>query len=131
MARPLDDKVLVSGQIQPHEVAALAGEGVRMIVNNRPDGEEPGQPLSAEIEAAAEAAGIAFRFIPIVRGIGPSDVEAMQSCEDGKVLAFCRSGARSTMAWAVARREDGVEAEELERRANDAGVDISPIAHLL
>lgn len=135
MARPLDDKVLISGQIQPHEVAAFAADGVRMIINNRPDGEEPGQPLSADVEAAAEAAGIAFRFIPIIRGIGPSDVEAMreamQSCEDGQVLAFCRSGARSTMAWAVARREDGLEVEELVRRASDAGVDISPIAHLL
>jgi uncharacterized protein (TIGR01244 family) len=135
MARPLDDKVLISGQILPQEVAAFADDGVRMIINNRPDGEEAGQPLSAEIEAAAEAAGMAFRFIPIMRGIGPSDVEAMrealQSCDDGWVLAYCRSGTRSALAWAVVRREDGVEVEELVRCASDAGVDISPVAHLL
>jgi uncharacterized protein (TIGR01244 family) len=135
MARPLDDKVLISGQIMPHEIPVFAEQGVRMIINTRPDGEEAGQPPSAEIEAAAEAAGMAFRFIPIVRGIGPSDVEAMReamrSCEEGRVLAYCRSGTRSALAWAVARREDGVEVEELVRCASNAGVDISPVAHLL
>ena len=74
-----------------------------MLVNNRPDGEEPGQPLAREIEAAAAEAGIAYRFVPIIRGIGPADVEAMQKAlreaGDGKLLAFCRSGTRSALAW--------------------------------
>ena len=56
MIRQLDDKVMVSGQIAPHEVAGLAEQGVTVIVNNRPDGEEPGQPLAADIEAAAAEA---------------------------------------------------------------------------
>ena len=135
MIRQLDDNTLVSGQIGPEQVRELSGQGVTMIVNNRPDGEDPGQPLSAEIEAAAKEAGIDYRFLPIRRGPGPSEVEemqeAMRECGDGKLLAFCRSGARSTFAWALARREEGVEAEELERRAADAGVSLSPIAHLL
>ena len=135
MIRQLDDNILVSGQIAPEQVRELPGQGVTMIVNNRPDGEDPGQPLSADIEAAAKEAGIDYRFLPIRRGPGPSEVEEMQQvmrdCGDGKLLAFCRSGARSTFAWALARREEGVEADELERRAAEAGVSLGPIAHLL
>ena len=57
MIRQLDDRTLVSGQIAPHEVAGLAEQGVTMLVNNRPDGEEPDQPLASDIEAAAGAGG--------------------------------------------------------------------------
>ena len=135
MIRQLDDKLLVSGQIAPHEVAGLADHGVTMLVNNRPDGEEPGQPLAGDIEAAAAAAGIAYRFVPIVRGIGPADVEAMQDAMreagDGKTLAFCRSGNRSALAAALARREEGASAEEVTRSLTEAGFDPGPIAHLL
>src|SRR4051794_34645814 len=55
MIRQLDDKVMVSAQVAPHEVAGLAEQGVTMLVNNRPDGEEPDQPLAVEIEDAAAA----------------------------------------------------------------------------
>lgn len=134
MIRRLDEKTLIGGQIQPGDIARLREEGVTMIVNNRPDGEEPGQPAAADIEAAAEAAGIAYRFVPITRGIGPSDVEAMREAieaADGKLLAFCRSGNRSALAWAVARREQGASLEELQEAASAAGIDLSPVAHLL
>lgn len=135
MIRKLDEKTFVCGQITPGDVARLRQQGVTLIVNNRPDGEEPGQPLAAEIEAAAEEAGIAYRFVPIQRGIGPADVECMQEAmreaADGKLLAFCRSGNRSALAWAVARREEGASIEELEEAAAQAGIDLSPVAHLL
>ena len=135
MFRQLDDKTLVSGQIQPQDVAGFKQAGVTMIVNNRPDGEDPGQPLAAEIEAAAQEAGIAYRFVPIRRGPGPADVEEMQDVMrqtgDGKLLAFCRSGTRSTFAWALARREEGADRDDIERRAAEAGVNLGPIAHLL
>jgi len=58
MIRQLDDEVMVSGQVAPHEVAGLADQGVTVLINNRPDGEEPGQPLAAEIEDAAVADAI-------------------------------------------------------------------------
>src|SRR4051812_43519950 len=77
MIRQLDDRTLVSGQIAPHEVAGLAEQGITVLVNNRPDGEEDGQPLAGDIEEAAAQAGIEYRFIPIMRGIGPSDIHAM------------------------------------------------------
>jgi uncharacterized protein (TIGR01244 family) len=133
--RQLDERILVSGQIAPHEVAGLADGGVTMLVNNRPDGEEPGQPLASEIEEAAAQAGIAYRFVPIIRGIGPADVEAMQNAlkeaEGGKLLAFCRSGTRSAFVAALAKRERGSSAEEVSNCLASAGFDPSPIAHLL
>jgi uncharacterized protein (TIGR01244 family) len=135
MIRQLDDRTLVSGQIAPHEVAELAQQGVTMLVNNRPDGEEEGQPFAAEIEEAAAQAGIAYRFVPIMRGIGPADIEemhkAMRDAEGGKLLAFCRSGTRSALACALAHREAGASTDEVHRRLTDAGFDPSPIAHLL
>jgi uncharacterized protein (TIGR01244 family) len=135
MIRQLDDRTLVSGQIAPNEVAALAEQGITILVNNRPDGEEPGQPFAGEIEEAAAAAGIAYRFVPIIRGIGPADIEAMQEAMreagDGKLLAFCRSGSRSALTLALAQREEGVAREDIERKVTDAGFDIGPIAHLL
>jgi uncharacterized protein (TIGR01244 family) len=135
MIRQLDQRTLVSGQIAPDEVAGLAGQGVTVLVNNRPDSEEPGQPLAGDIEAAAEQAGIAYRFVPIIRGIGPADVEAMQEAwreaQGGKLLAFCRSGTRSALACALAQREEGASAEEVSDRLTKAGFDPGPIAHLL
>jgi|SRR4051812_22055391 uncharacterized protein (TIGR01244 family) len=135
MIRQLDDRTLVSGQIAPHEVGGLVEQGVTILVNNRPDGEEPGQPLAGDIEAAAEKAGIAYRFVPIIRGIGPADVEVMQQAlrdaEGGKLLAFCRSGTRSALACALAQREEGASSEEVSGRLTRAGFDPGPIAHLL
>jgi uncharacterized protein (TIGR01244 family) len=135
MIRQLDDKTLVSGQVAPQEVAALAEQGITMLVNNRPDDEDEGQPLAGDIEDAAAAAGIAYRFIPIMRGIGPADIEAMQEAMreagDGKLLAFCRSGTRSALTLALAHRQEGMARDEIERRVSEAGFDIGPIAHLL
>ena len=135
MRRQLDDRTLVSGQVRPEEVAGLAEQGVTMLINNRPDGEETDQPLAADIEAAAEAAGISYRHVPILRGIGPADVEAMQEAlrgaQGGKALAFCRSGNRSALTWALAMRAEGLAREEIEQRVTDAGFNVAPIAHLL
>jgi len=134
MIRQLDEKTLVSGQIRPEEIAGLVDQGVTLIVNNRPDGEEPGQPLGVAIEEAAAAVGIDYRHIPIIRGIGPADAEAMNdalAATDGKVLAYCRSGMRSALAWALAQSEQGVPRAEIERCVIEAGYDPTPIAHLL
>ena len=135
MIRQLDDKAMVSGQVAPNDVAGLAAQGITVLVNNRPDGEEPGQPLAGDIEHAAAAAGISYHFVPISRGIGPADVgsmqEALRDAEGGKLLAFCRSGTRSALAIALARREEGLSADEVQQRLISAGFDPGPIAHLL
>jgi uncharacterized protein (TIGR01244 family) len=135
MLRLLDEKTATCGQITPGQVAELKAQGFTMLINNRPDGEDPDQPVAGDIEEAAARAGIAYRFVPIIRGIGPGDVEAMQSAleeaGEGKVLAFCRSGNRSSLVWALARRRQGVSREEVEQQLVDAGIDPMPIAHLL
>ena len=134
MIRQLDERTLVSGQIGPDDVARLKDQGVTMIVCNRPDGEEVGQPRAADIEQAANEAGIEFRFVPIIRGIGPSDAEAVQDALEsatGKVLLYCRSGNRSSLAWAVARRGQGASVEDVSRAVTQAGHDIGPVEHLL
>jgi len=134
--KPLDDRTLVAGQIYPADLEEARRHGVTMIVNNRADGEDEGQPSSEILEAAAEAAGIDYRHIPIARGLGPAQIEEMRSAmselaEDGRLLAFCRSGMRSTLAWAVASRENGVSRDLLDERAHSAGFSLAAADHLL
>jgi len=133
--RQLDERTLVSGQIAPADIAALAGQGVTMIVNNRPDGEDSEQPTGADIHSAAEAAGMSYRFVPVRYGIGPAEIdgmrEAVAACGDGKLLAYCRSGTRSALTWALAKRMDGASADEVSAWVSEAGFDATPIAHLL
>ncbi|HWJ59714.1 MAG TPA: TIGR01244 family sulfur transferase [Sphingomicrobium sp.] len=135
MIRHIDDRTSVSHQLTVKDIADLPGQGVTMLINNRPDGEDADQPAAAEIEAAAERAGLAYRHVPIIRGIGPGDVEAMQDALDeageGKVLAFCRSGNRSALVYALTQRAAGVPREEIERRLAAVGIDSGPIQHLL
>ena len=131
--RRLDDGVFVSGQIAPADVPALAAQGIGMIINNRPDGEAPGQPSGEEIAQAAEAAGLAYRAIPI-RQLEPGAVEATAAAlreAQGPVLAFCAVGTRSTFLWALARSGEGADADDLAGRALAAGVDLTPIRRFL
>ncbi len=105
MFHPLDEATLVAGQIWPEDIPAIAALGVTSIVNNRPDGEEPGQPLNSDIEVAARGAGLDYRHIPVAGGFPDASVSAMAAAiaqADGKLLAFCRSGARSAHLWALA-----------------------------
>jgi uncharacterized protein (TIGR01244 family) len=132
--RQLDDWTFVGGQIRPNEVAGLAQMGVTLIVNHRPDGEEPEQPLGAEIEEAAIAAGVDYRSVPIIRGIGPADAQATGEAiasASGKTLMFCRSGNRSALAWALSQSDQGMAREEIEQKLAGVGIDPTPIAHLL
>jgi uncharacterized protein (TIGR01244 family) len=121
----LDETTWVAGQIAPADVAGL---GVRVLINSRPDGEEPGQPLSADIAAAARAAGLDYREIPIAGGISAPQVDAMaEALEAGPALLFCRSGTRSTYLWALARASRGGDAAKLVAAAAEAGYDLGPI----
>ena len=131
--RRLEEGFFVSCQIAAAEMPDLAAQGIRMIINNRPDSEVPGQPQGAEIEAAAEAAGIAYRFIP-VRQLDPGAIEETGRALDeaqGPVLAFCAVGTRSTYLWALARSARGADADALSDKALAAGVDLTPIRRFL
>lgn len=128
--RTLDETTLVAGQLYPGQVSEAAALGVTNIVNNRPDCEEPGQPASAEIEAAAHAAGLSYHHVPIGRMPADDDqVAAMARAlgGGGKSLAFCKSGTRSACLWAQVRRREGQDLERLLARAAEAGYDFGPL----
>jgi uncharacterized protein (TIGR01244 family) len=135
MFRKIDDSISVAPQISPDDVAEAAKAGFTMIVNNRPDGEEPGQPSGEQIREAAEAAGLDYVAIPIGHGgFSPGQVREMEQTlgqARGPVLAFCRSGTRSTFCWALAEGAQGGDPDEIARKAAGAGYDISPIKPLL
>ncbi len=136
MFRKLTDRILVSPQISVDQVAEAKAQGVTIIVNNRPDDEEPGQVNGAEIEAAAKAAGIAYVAVPVAHGgFAPWQLDGMQAAleqaGDGKMLAYCRSGTRSTLLWALTRARSGDNADVLAAQAAAAGHDISPVRQIM
>ncbi|KKC24385.1 TIGR01244 family sulfur transferase [Sphingomonas sp. SRS2] len=135
MFRKIDDSISVAAQIDTDDVAAAAAQGFTMIINNRPEQEEPGQPSGESIRAAAQAAGLGYVAIPITPGgFTREQIEATRQALDsaeGPVLAYCRSGTRSTFCWALAKGTAGEDGDELARKAAGAGYDISPIKPLL
>jgi uncharacterized protein (TIGR01244 family) len=135
MFRKLDDSISVAGQIETADIAEAARQGFTFVINNRPDHEAPGQPTGAEMEAAAKAAGLGYAAIPITHaGFSEDQVAAMGDAlgkAPGPVLAFCRSGTRSTLVWALARSRAGDDPAELSAKAAAAGYDLGPIRALL
>jgi len=133
--RRIDDSISVAPQIAPEDIPLLAEQGFGLIINNRPDDEESGQPSSAEIRAAAEAAGIGYVAIPTVMGgMSSQQVEAMAKAlagAQGPVLAYCRSGTRSCNLWALAEASRGGDPGALTAKAAGAGYDLSGIRPLL
>jgi sulfide:quinone oxidoreductase len=132
--KPITEDFAVAPQMEAGDVAAAAGLGYTTIINNRPDGEAPGQPNAAEIEALAQQHGLAFVNIPVTAAT--MTPEAVQSTATtlrnapGPVLAYCRSGMRSTTMWALAQAGQ-MPVDEILRRALQAGCDLSGLeAHL-
>jgi uncharacterized protein (TIGR01244 family) len=124
-----------SPQIGLADVAEAEARGVRMIVNNRPEGEAHDQVPGADIEAAARAAGLDYRAIPVSPGgFSEEQVEAMADAlaqASGTVLAYCRSGTRSTLLWSLAQAQGGRAPDEIAADAARAGYDVAPIRPLL
>ena len=128
--RKVTERFSVSPQITPDEAREAAASGVRLIINNRPDGEAPDQPVSTEIEAAARAAGADYRRLPFVGRPTPEQARAQAQAvasAPGPVLAFCRSGTRSITAWALGEAEAGRDRAEILRLASAAGYDLAPV----
>lgn len=102
----LAPEVYVSGQLFEHDVRLVAKQGVRSIMDNRPDGESAGQPLSADLAKVAEELGMDFVHFPVDPGsITAEDVEAFaKACDElaRPLLIFSRSGGRSTKIWEMA-----------------------------
>lgn len=136
MFRKLTDQVFASPQIGLAEVADAAAMGVTLIINNRPEDEEPGQTPGSEIEAAARGAGLDYVAIPVTHaGFSEPQVKAMAEAlgkaGTGKILAYCRSGTRSTLLWSLARASEGANPDELARAAANAGYDIGPVRQIV
>ena len=129
--RRVTDDLSVAPQISVADVAEAARRGFKTVINNRPDGEEPGQPSGAEIAAAALAAGLAYHHIPVRGGPTPEQVEAtgvvLQEAEM-PVLAFCRSGTRSIVTWSICQATTGAMARgDLVSLGREAGYDLSGV----
>ena len=103
-------KLTTRGQVHLGEIAELAAQGCRMLINNRPDDEAPDQPSSDELQAEAQRHGMGYRHIPVVPGQA-TDADSRAFAEavaeaDGPVVAFCRTGARSVALQKMAGQGD-------------------------
>ncbi|TDG11982.1 TIGR01244 family phosphatase [Seongchinamella unica] len=129
----LTDTVAVAGQITSGLVDDIAAAGYKVLLNNRPDGEEPGQPTSAEIAAAAEAAGLEYHHIPVTAMNFPgehlNEMADLFDDEERPVFAFCRTGTRCTNLWVVSRQPE--ERAAAVAHAQAIGFDLSMAARAL
>ena len=109
--REISEDYSVSGQIQPEDVAAIKAAGFKSVICNRPDDEQPGQPSADSIRTAVEAAGLAFRHIPVISGqMTVDNVTDMAGALDemqGPVFAYCRSGTRCTNLYMAIQQSRG------------------------
>ncbi|MFM1982681.1 MAG: hypothetical protein RJB22_1400 [Pseudomonadota bacterium] len=135
MFRTLTQDMLVAPQISVDAVAEAKAAGVALIINNRPEGESDDQVPGADIAAAAHAAGLDYVAIPVTHsGFSEPQVMAMVKAlqgAKGKVLAYCRSGTRSTLLWALAESAQGGDPDALTNMAAKAGYDVSPVRPLM
>jgi len=127
--RKVTDDFSVAPQLELADVARAKAEGFVLLINNRPDGEAPGQPTSDQVAAAAKAAGLGYAYIPVRGGPTPDQVEAerqMLSEITGPALAYCRSGNRSIATWSIGEALAGTRSrKELIALAAGAGYDLS------
>jgi len=118
-----------AGKLDRSDIEALAGAGVRTIINNRPDGEDPGQLPAADARRVAEGHGIAYHHIPVTAAsLSRADVDAfVAALRNGQapVVAHCRSGTRSALLWALSRMRERAEPLALIAEAARHGIDIA------
>jgi len=126
--KQLDEQFYVSDQIRAGDIPQLVAAGIRSVVCNRPDGEAADQPSSREIAAAVEAAGLFFASMPVSSGnIQDRDHQTFRTIIDAlpsPVLAYCRSGTRSTTLWAHRQIRAGRSSAATLETARAAGYDL-------
>ncbi len=119
----------VTGRLDRSDLEALARAGVRTIINNRPDGEDPGQLPAAEARRIAELHGLTYHHIPMTAAtLSRSDVDAFAAAlrdAPAPLVAHCRSGTRSTLLWALSRMREGADPLALIAEAARHGIDIA------
>jgi uncharacterized protein (TIGR01244 family) len=128
---PLGPGLSAAGRLDRGDIEALAAAGVRTIINNRPDGEDPGQLPAADARRVAEARGIAYHHIPITAAtLSRANVDAFAAVlrdAPAPVVAHCRSGTRSTLLWALTRMREGADSLSLVAEAAQHGIDIASL----
>ena len=120
-----------AGALSAADIEALAASGVKTIVNNRPDNEDPGQLPADAARALCAAHGIAYHHIPFVGAtLTRADIDAFDAVlktAPHPLVAHCRSGTRSTIVWALTRMRHGEDAASLVALGARNGVDISAL----
>ncbi|MEQ8311898.1 MAG: TIGR01244 family sulfur transferase [Sphingopyxis sp.] len=133
--RPLSAQFSVAPQIGIDDVAEAKAQGFAMVINNRPDGEEPAAPQGDAIGHACAAEGLAYAAIPIGHaGFSHAQIDALDKLlrdATGPILAYCRSGTRSTHLWALARARAGDDVGGIVDAAAKAGYDLSGLRPML
>lgn len=123
----LTETIAASPQIQPEHMSAIAADGYKVVINNRPDGEAMAQPSSDALRAAAQAAGMEYHYYPLNAFNYPGDdlaaIAALFDDESRPVFAFCRSGTRSSNLWVSSRQEP--DRAVARQHAQQMGFDIS------
>jgi sulfide:quinone oxidoreductase len=134
--RPLVNGIAVAPQMALDDFAAIQAAGYRTIINNRPDGEDPGQPTAADAAERARALGLVYIHQPVTTAtLGREAADAFAAvvaAATGPVLAHCRSGTRCTILWALAEAKAGaLPIDEILQISRSAGYDISSYRPLL
>ncbi len=129
--RRVTDTFAVAPQLTVDDIADLKAQGFRHIISNRPDDEAPQGQTSADIQAAAESAGLTYVHVPFVGQPPPEAVEAAEKAV-GPTIAYCRSGTRSITAWALSQAKNGVmSAEQIVSAAAGAGYNLGALKDVL
>ena len=127
--RPLSAQFSVAPQIGIEDVAEAKAQGFALVINNRPDGEEPAAPQGEQISTACAAEGLAYAAIPIGHaGFSHAQIDALDkllASATGPILAYCRSGTRSAHLWALTRARAGDEVDGIVEAAAKAGFVLS------
>ena len=133
--RKVTEQVSVSPQISTADIDTAIADGFTLIINNRPDGEDDGQPTNESLASYAQEKGLAWAYIPIAGG--NLTLEAIESTsfalrDNEKVLAFCRSGTRSCNLWGLASAFTASEdPTDIITKAGAAGYDLTGLAPTL
>ena len=125
--RPLSDRYAVSPQIAPDDAEEIAAAGYRTVVCNRPDAEVPPELQSAAVGEAMRAAGLSFVVLPLTHDTLRGRVaEHRAAIGEGPTLAYCASGTRSTIVWALGEAPE-TGADGVIEAAARVGYDLSTL----
>ena len=124
--RPLTPAFAASPQIEPADAGAIKAAGFVTVICNRPDAEVPPSHQADAVRQAVEAEGMTFVVNPVThQGLDQDMIEIQsQAAASGKTLAYCASGTRSTIVWALGQAGK-MDADEIIAAAANAGYDVS------